>query len=271
LSQFHGRVALVSGGSRGVGAAIVCTLAAAGWHVTFCHDRDDQAAIEVEKAALELGVSALAVQADVTRAAEVVSWVRRAADELGPVRAAVSCAAVARDLPLSRLDDADWRALTDTSLDGVLNLCQAVLPAMMQRQSGRIIAVSSVTASYGDHSSRRPVPALAGIAGYTWALASQTRRFGIRVHGIVPAPAAARAELTAIWPSSSAHAGPVHAGPAHAGPERTGPERTGPVLAEAIAVRRFASAEAVAGRVALLLSGAAAEPSGTLLEMPGGI
>jgi 3-oxoacyl-[acyl-carrier protein] reductase len=255
LSQFHGRVALVSSGSRGVGAAIVRTLAAAGWHVTFCHDRDDQAAIEVEKAALELGVRALAVQADVTRAAEVLSWARRAADELGPVQAAVSCAAVARDLPLSRLDDADWRALTDTSLDGVFSLCQAVLPAMMQRESGRIIAVSSVAASYGHHSSR-PVPARAGIAGYTRALATQTRRFGIRVHGIVPAPAAARTELTAIWPPDAEHADS---------------ERAGPALAEAIAVRRFASAEAVADRVAFLLSGAAAEPSGTLLEMPGGI
>ncbi len=157
----------------------------------------------MEKSALELGVRALAVQADVTRVAEVLSWVRRAADELGPVQAAVSCAAVARDLPLTRLDDADWRALTDTSLDGVFNLCQAVLPAMMQRESGRIIAVSSVSASYGDPSSRRPVPARVGIAGYTRALASQTRRFGIRVHGVVPAPAAARAELTAIWPPDS--------------------------------------------------------------------
>ncbi len=212
MSQFNGRVALVSSGSRGVGAAIVRTLAAAGWHVTFCHDRDDQAANEVEKAALELGVRALAVQADVTRAAEVISWVRRAADELGPVQAAVSCAAVARELPLTRLDDADWRALTDTGLDGVFNLCQAVLPAMMQRESGRIIAVSSVSASYGDDSSRRSVPARAGIAGYTRVLASQTRRFGIRVHGIVPAPAVARSELTAIWPPDPGRPGSGRAG-----------------------------------------------------------
>jgi len=246
LSQFSGRVALVSSGSRGVGAAVVRALAAAGWHVTFCHDRDDQAAVEVEKAALELGAQALAVQADVTQAAEVVSWVRRAADELGPVQAAVSCAALTRDLPLTRLDDADWRALTDTSLDGVFHLCRAVLPGMMQRESGRIITVSSVSAVYGDDPALRSVPARAGIAGFTRALASQTRRYGIRVHAIVPAAASSRADLTALWP-------------------------TEPELAEAIAVRRFASAEAVADRVAFLLSDAAAEASGTLLEMPGGI
>jgi 3-oxoacyl-[acyl-carrier protein] reductase len=246
LNQFSDRVALVSNGSRGIGAAIVLMLAGSGWDVTFCHDRDDLAAVEVEKGACELGVRVLAVQADVTRPAEAAAWVQRAAGELGPVQAAVACAGITRDRPLAQLADADWRALTDTGLDGVRQLCRAVLPAMVARQGGRIIAVSSVSAAYGD----RDIP---GVAAFTRALAGQTRRYGIRANAITPAPcgASSRADTVSVWPAEPAP-----------------PSAPRARLAEAVAVRRFGSALAVAAQVAFLLSEAAAELTGTLLELP---
>jgi len=243
LSQFSGRVALVSGGSRGIGAAVVRTLAVAGWHISFCHQDDDQAALEVEKTASELGARVLSVQADVTQSAEVASWVRRAEEELGPVHAAVSCAGIAMDRPLTRLADVDWRALTD--LDGAFHVCRAVLPAMMQRQSGRIVTISSVASVYRAPREGTSPPPRAGIAAFTLELASQTRRFGIRANAIAPAAAASRADMTLSWPE-------VPPAP----------------LSEAIAVRRFASATAVADRVAFLLSAAAADITGTIAEMP---
>ena len=247
MSHDNGQVALVSAGSRGVGAATVRDLAAAGWHVSFCHDRDERSAVEAEKAASELGVRVLAVQADVTRAGEVASWVRRAEEELGPVQAAVSCAGISRDRPLALLEAADWRAVIDTNLDGAFHLCRAVLPAMMARQSGRIVTVSSVSAVYGGTAASTSSAARAGIAGFTRALASQTRRYGIRVNAVTPA-ASSRADLTSIWP-----------------------EGTRVPLTEAIALRRFASAAAAADRVAFLLSEVAADLTGTVLEVPGGI
>jgi len=243
LSQFSGRVALVTGGSRGIGAAVVRTLAAAGWHISFCHQHDDQAALEVEKTASELGARVLSVQADVTQSAEITSWVRRAEEELGPVHAAVSCAGIAMDRPLTRLADVDWRALTD--LDGAFHVCRAVLPAMMQRQSGRIVTISSVASVYRAPREGTSPPPRAGIAAFTLELASQTRRFGIRANAIAPAAATSQADLTPIWP-----------------------EATRAPLTEAIAVRRFASATAVADRVAFLLSAAAADITGTIAEMP---
>jgi 3-oxoacyl-[acyl-carrier protein] reductase len=245
LSQGFGRVALVSGGSRGIGAATVRRLAADGWDISFCHHRDEQAAVATEKAASELGARVLAVQADLTAAAEVTAWARRAEEDLGPVQAVVSCAGITRDQPLALLTDADWRAVTDTSLDGVFHLCRAVLPAMMERQSGRIVAVSSVSGVYGHTGAGA---ARAGIAGFTRALASQTRRYGIRANAVTPAAHAGRADMTSIWP-----------------------EATTAPLTEAIALRRFASAAEAADRVAFLLSAAAADITGTVVEVPGGI
>ncbi len=245
LSQGFGRVALVSGGSRGIGAAAVRRLAADGWDISFCHHRDEQAAAETEKAASELGARVLAVYADLTAAAEVTAWARRAEEDLGPVQAVVSCAGISRDQPLALLTDADWRAVTDTGLDGVFHLCRAVLPAMMERQSGRIVAVSSVSGVYGHATADA---ARAGIAGFTRALASQTRRYGIRANAVTPAAHVGRADTTSIWP-----------------------EATRAPLTEAIALRRCASAAEAADRVAFLLSAAAADITGTVVEGPGGI
>jgi 3-oxoacyl-[acyl-carrier protein] reductase len=258
LGHGHGRVALVSGGSRGIGAATVRRLAAAGWDISFSHHHDARSAVETEKAASELGGRVLAVQVDMARAAEVTTWVRCAEEDLGPVEAVVSCAGITRDQPLALLQDADWRAVTDTNLDGVFHLCRAVLPAMMARQSGRIVTVSSVSGVYygaGPHPERGLGAARAGIIGFTRALASQTRRYGIRANAVVPATDSvansSRAEMTAIWP------------------ERL--EGAEARLTEAIALRRFASAAEAAERVAFLLSRAAADLTGTVIEVPGSI
>jgi 3-oxoacyl-[acyl-carrier protein] reductase len=155
----------------------------------------------------------------------------------------VSCAGIAMDRPLTRLADVDWRALTD--LDGAFHVCRAVLPAMMERQSGRIVTISSVASVYRAPREGNSPPPRAGIAAFTRELASQTRRFGIRANAIAPAAAASRADMTLSWPE-------VPPAP----------------LSEAIAVRRFASATAVADRVAFLLSAAAADITGTIAEMP---
>jgi 3-oxoacyl-[acyl-carrier protein] reductase len=246
LSQGYGRTVLVSAGSRGIGAATVRRLAADGWDISFCHHHDERSAVDVEKAASELGARVLAVHADLTRAAEVISWVRRAEEELGPVQAVVSCAGITRDQPLARLEDADWRAVTDTNLDGVFHLCRAVLPAMIERHGGRIVTVSSVSGVYGGSAEAGSGPARTGIVGFIRALASQTGQYGIRANAVLPAAHSSRADVTAIWP-----------------------EVTSARLTEAIALRRFASAAEATARIAFLLSDAAADITGTVVEVPG--
>ena len=150
---------------------------------------DGPSARLVEKAAFELGARAHPYDVDVTDAAEVASWFRLAEEEFGPVQAVVSCAGITREGPLARLAEADWRMVIDTSLDGVFHLCRAAVFAMLERRSGRIVAVSSVCEEY-DHAPGSTWSPLArpGIAGFVRALASQTRRFGITVNAVAPGP-----------------------------------------------------------------------------------
>src|SRR5258707_11917629 len=134
----QGRVALVSGGSRGIGAATVRRLAADGWDVGFSYHSDGPSAREVEKDAFELGGYAIGTDVDVTDAAEVSSWFRLTEEELGPVQAVVTCAGITREQPLARLAEADWRAGVAPSLGGVVHLCRPAVVAMMARRPGRV-------------------------------------------------------------------------------------------------------------------------------------
>jgi 3-oxoacyl-[acyl-carrier protein] reductase len=245
LSQDYGPVALVSGGSRGIGAAIVRRLASAGWDVGFSHLGDEQSAREAEKAAGELGVRAVAAEVHMADFAEVTTWVRQADEELGPVEAVVSCAGVIRDRPPALVADVDWRAVIDTDLDGMFNLCRAAVFPMMKRRSGRIVTVSSVVGVYGHTAWGEDLVAKPGIAGFVKALAAQTRRYGIRVNAIAPGPVGR--DMTAIVP-----------------------ENTSAKLTETIALRRFGSAAEVADLAAFLLSAEAAEITGTVVEVHGG-
>ena len=241
LSQETGRVALVSSGSRGIGAAIVLRLAAVGWDVGFSYHGDGPSARLVEKAAFELGARATGTDVDVTDAAEVASWFRLAEEEFGPVQAVVSCAGITREGPLARLEEVDWRMVIDTSLYGVFHLCRAAVFAMMERRSGRIVTVSSVCGEY-DHAPRGPL-ARPGIAGFVRALASQTRRFGINVNAVAPGPGTR--DVAGLLP-----------------------ERPRADLAETIALRRFGNAADVADLVAFLLSDDASDITGRVLEVP---
>lgn len=249
MSQDSGRVALVSGGSRGIGAATVRRLAADGWDIGFGYYGDGPAARQVEKAAAELGVRVTGTDVDVTDAAEVTSWLRLTEDELGPVQAVVSCAGITREQPLTRLGQADWRMLIDTSLDGVFHLCRAAVFAMMGRRPGRIVTVSSVCAEYGHAPGGDGTLARPGIAGFVRALADQTRRFGISVNAVVPGPGGR--DATALLPEI--------------------PDMARADLTETIALRRFGTAADVADLVAWLLSAAAPDITGRVLEVPSAI
>ena len=246
LSQQQPRIALVSDGARGIGAATVRKLAADGWDVSFCYREDALAARRVEKAASELGARVTAIQADICDPVEVSSWFARTHDELGPVTAVVSCAGITRDQPLTMLTDQDWRAVTDAGLDGTFQLCRAAMSTMLRRRTGRIVAVSSVCGAYDHCAQGHDISSRPGLAAFIRALADQTRRYGITVNAVTPG--SATHDLTAIVP---------------------GPSRAD--VTETLAVRRFRDVADVADLVAFLLSAPAAAITGNVLEARGAI
>ncbi|MET9348818.1 3-oxoacyl-[acyl-carrier-protein] reductase [Streptomyces termitum] len=179
-------VALISGGSRGIGRAVALRLARDGHDVSFCYRGDERAAAELEKELDGLGVRALARRVDVSDAASVRTWVEETEADLGPVAVAVTSAGITRDKPLLMMADSDWHDVVDTNLDGVYHVCRAVVFPMMKRRAGSIVTVASVSGLYGNAGQTNYAASKAGIIAFSRSLAKEVGRRGIRVNAVAP-------------------------------------------------------------------------------------
>lgn len=240
------RVALVSGGSRGIGRAVVRRLAEDGYDVAFCYVNGEEPARQLEKEIAELGRRAVATRVDVVDADAVRAWVRATEDELGPIDAVVTSAGVTRDGALALMPDEDWHTVLDINLDGMFNVCRSAIFEMMKSRSGVIVNLSSVAGVQGHARQTNYAAAKAGIIGFTRSLAKEAGPYGIRAN--VVAPGFIETDMTARLPEKLA---------------KDAVERT--------ALRRMGRAEEVADLVSFLVSPRAAFITGTVLEIDGGI
>ena len=181
FGSLDGKVALVTGGSRGIGAAISRELADAGAHVAVNYHAGQEAA---ETIAGE--ISGLAVQADVSSADEVQSLVERVESEFGDLDILVNNAGVTRDTLIARMSDEDWETVIDTNLRGTFNTARAVARKMLRRRSGAIVNLSSVVGVHGNPGQANYAASKAGIIGLTKALARELGSRGVRVNAIAP-------------------------------------------------------------------------------------
>lgn len=180
------RVALVSGGSRGIGRAVVTRLAEDGFDIAFCYHSRAEAAGETERAAAGLGARVVSRRVDVTDAGQCRDFVEAAEDRLGPVDVAVTAAGITRDKPLAMMDDAQWAAVLRTNLDGTYHVCRPVVERMAKRRSGTMVTVSSVAGVHGSAGQTNYSASKAGIIGFTRAVAKEYGRFGIRANTVAP-------------------------------------------------------------------------------------
>jgi 3-oxoacyl-[acyl-carrier protein] reductase len=187
MDDLRGRVALVTGGSRGIGRAIAMALAEAGADVAVNYRRRGAEAEKVCAAIRELGRRASALGADVSSADEVGRLVAGVEGALGPVSILVNNAGVAEPVTLDTLTEAVWDATIALNLKSVFLVTQAVLPAMRRRQWGRIINISSTAAQTGGIVGPHYAASKAGIHGMTHAYAALLAREGITANAVAPA------------------------------------------------------------------------------------
>jgi 3-oxoacyl-[acyl-carrier protein] reductase len=181
FSSLEGKVALVTGGSRGIGAAICRELARAGARVAVNYRSDQEAA---ERVASEAG--GVAVQANVAVPEEAGALVGRVESALGDVDLLVNNAGTTRDTLIARMTDEDWEIVIETNLRGAFNTCRAVSRKMLRRRSGVIVNLSSVVGLHGNPGQANYVASKAGIIGLTKALARELGARGVRVNAVAP-------------------------------------------------------------------------------------
>ena len=178
-------VALITGGSRGIGRAMVEEFAAAGYAVAFTFAQNRDAAAALVSCLQQKGGKAAAYQADVRsfeRAQEVVKEVQGL---LGPIEVLVNNAGIRRDRALLNMDPATWHEVIDTNLTGTFNYSRVLINEMVRR-GGVILNVASVSGVMGIAGQTNYSASKAGIIGFTKALSREVARFGVRVNALAP-------------------------------------------------------------------------------------
>ncbi len=240
------KVAVVTGGSRGIGRAISTTLAAAGATVVVNYQRNAAAAEETVAAITAADGAAISVQADVSVAEDVERLFKTVIERYGTVDILVNNAGITRDTLLLRMKEDDFDAVIDTNLRGVYLCTKAALRPMTKARSGRIINITSVVGLIGNAGQSNYAAAKAGIIGFTRAVAREMASRNITVNAV--APGYIETELTA----------------------GLGDQVRAAIL-KAIPLGRLGAPQDVANLVCFLASDAAAYITGQTLTVDGGM
>ncbi len=186
MADLHGKIALVTGASRGIGRAIAVGLARCGADIAANYKIQGKEAQVTLQQVTSLGRRAIAVQADVSRSSEVANMITTVEKDLGPVDILVNNAGIARHQNIEDITESDWDEILAVNLKSVFLVTQLVLPGMRQRHWGRIINISSGAAQTGGIVGLHYTAAKAGIEGLTRAYASRLVKEGITVNAVAP-------------------------------------------------------------------------------------
>src|ERR1700680_4675527 len=176
-----GRVAVVTGGTRGIGAAVSKALRAAGYKVGANYHGNDEAAAKFKA---ETGIPVY--KWDVSSYDACVEGLKQVAADLGPVDVLVNNAGITRDSMFHRMKPEQWSAVINTNLSSLFNMCRPLIEGMRTRKFGRIINISSINGQKGQMGQSNYSAAKAGEIGFTKALAQENARAGITVNAICP-------------------------------------------------------------------------------------
>jgi 3-oxoacyl-[acyl-carrier protein] reductase len=245
-NSYEGRVAIVTGASRGIGRAIAETLARRGAQLVISDINIDQAKTTAQEIAAGTGCKAIAVHVDVSRFESAKEMVDLALKEYGKVDILVNNAGITRDTLLMRMEESDWDAVINVNLKGAFNCSKAVIRAMMKQHYGRIVNISSVSGLAGQTGQVNYSASKAGLVGFTKALAREVGSRQITVNAIAPGfvPTALTQDL---------------------------PAELKDYFMKMIPLGRWGSAQDIASAVAFLASDEAGYITGHVLSVDGGM
>ena len=244
--DLSGTTALVTGGTRGIGRAVVLALAAAGAKVAFTYRASSDAADALVAELESNGTEAFGIQAEAADPAAAEAAVAAVVERWGRIDALVVNAGITRDGLMIRMTAADWQAVIDTNLTGAFHVCKAAYRPMMKQRSGSIVTLSSVVGVTGNAGQANYAASKAGLIGFTKSLAQELAGRGVRAN--VVAPGYIATDMTAAV-SEKAMEG----------------------IAAQIPLGKAGSPEDVAGAVVWLCSPAAAYVTGHVLHVDGGM
>lgn len=242
-----GRVALVTGGSRGIGRAVVALFASCGAHVVVNYVRDEAAATETVNMAQAHGVKAAAVQADVSQLDQAAQLLRQTVEHFGRLDFLICNAGIWEGAPVEAISEELWDKTLEINLKGTWSVCRAAVPLMKQQRFGRIVIVSSTAGQRGEANVSNYAASKGGQISFTKSLAPELGPFGINVNCVAPG-----------WVQT---------------------EMTNEALADATTLEsirrssplgRVATAEEIAGPIVFLCSAWASHITGEVLNVNGG-
>ena len=240
------RCALVTGGSRGIGRAVCCTLARDGYDIAVVYAGNDEAARETVAAVEEAGATARAYRCDVSDADEVAACVDAVLADFGGVWALVNNAGITRDGLVARMREEDFGRVIDVNLKGSYHMIRALMRTFMRQRGGRIVNMTSVVGLMGNAGQANYAASKAGVIGLTKSVARELAGRNVTVNAI--APGFVETDMTAVLPEEV----------------RARYERE-------IPLGRLASAEEVAAVASFLVSDAAAYVTGEVIRVDGGM
>ena len=241
------RIAIVTGGSRGIGRAVVELLASWGAHVVVNYVSDADAAAATVNLAQSHGVQAMAIQADVSQLDHAERLVKETVEHFGRVDFLICNAGIWVGAGVESISEELWDRTLDINLKGTWSVCRAAVPQMKQQRFGRIVIVSSTAGQRGEANVSNYAASKGGQIAFTKSLASELGSFGINVNSV--APGWVETEMTAD----------VFADPAQR-----------ELIGQGIPLGRAATPEEIAGPIVFLCSGWASHITGEVLNVNGG-
>ncbi|SDB48612.1 3-oxoacyl-[acyl-carrier-protein] reductase [Pseudobutyrivibrio sp. YE44] len=239
-------VALVTGGSRGIGRVIAEKLAHAGYDIAICYSGNESAAQETIAECKKYGVQAMYIKADVSNADDVANMYEEIKSLMGPIEVLVNNAGITKDGLLLRMSEADFEAVVDINLKGTFLCTKAAIKDMMKARTGRIINITSIVGVVGNPGQANYCASKAGIIGFTKSVAKEYGGKGITANAV--APGFIQTAMTDQLPDNVKEA-----------------------YLKQIALGRFGTPEDIANVVEFLASDKASYITGQVIEVTGGM